>query len=168
MIKKSFLYLIMSLFIASVWGVANAGSLKKLSAVAKKPVLILPNDIPQLDFVFDKPSDLKAWLRDNGSFMLQGYIRHNHFRCGTYQLGIQFGVGDGCVNVQWLSDPIYISRHRQCNQSVLHHDGAGNAPEAAAKFSEVSCAQLFIKCDGVCGTADMPKAGDPSGTGVLR
>jgi hypothetical protein len=168
MIKKSFLYLVILFLTVGVWGAANADSLKKITAVAKKPVLVLPNDKPQLDFVFDKPSDLKAWLRDNGNFLLEGYIRHNHFRCGTYQLGIQFGIGEGCVNVQWLSEPIYISRHRQCNQSVLHHDGSGNVPEAAAKFKEVSCAQLYIKCDGVCGTADMPRPEDPSGTGVLR
>jgi hypothetical protein len=168
MIKKSFLYLAILFLTASICGAVNAETLKKLTAVAKKPVLVLPNDIPQLDFVFDKPSDLKAWLRDNGNFLLEGYIRHNHFRCGTYQLGIQFGVGDGCANVDWLSEPIYISRERQCNQAVLHHDGSGNVPEAAARFGEVSCAQLFIKCDGVCGTADMPRAGDSSGTGVLR
>ncbi len=170
MIKNSSLCTVILFFTVGVlgWGSANAGTLKKLTAVAKKPVLILPNDIPQLDFVFDKPSDLKAWLRDNGNFLLEGYIRHNHFRCGTYELGIQFGVGDGCVNVEWLSEPMYISRQRQCNQAVLHHDGSGNVPEAAARFNEVSCAQLYIKCDGVCGTADMPAAGDTSGTGVLR
>ncbi|WP_455209919.1 hypothetical protein [Kaarinaea lacus] len=168
MIQKNFLFIVILSFTAGVWGGANAETVKKISAVAKKPPLVLPKDQPQLDFVFDKASDLKAWLRDNGDFLLEGYIRHNHFRCGTYQLGIQFGIGDGCVNVEWLATPVFVSRHRQCNQAVLHHDGTGNVPEAAAKFSEVTCAQLHIKCDGVCGTADMPKSSDSPGTGVLR
>jgi hypothetical protein len=168
MIKKSFLYLVILFFTAGVCGTAIAETVKKFTAVAKKPSFVLPKDKPQLDFVFDKASDMKAWLQDNGNFLLQGYIRHNHFRCGTYQLGIQFGIGDGCVNVEWLAEPIYISRQRQCNQAVLHHDGSGNVPEAAAKFNEVTCAQLYIKCDGVCGTADMPNASDSPSTGVLR
>ncbi|MCG6969638.1 MAG: hypothetical protein LJE85_07725 [Gammaproteobacteria bacterium] len=142
--------------------------MKKVTALAKKPALVLPNDPKQLDFVFDKASDLKAWLRENGDFLLEGYIRHNHFRCGTYELGIQFGKGDGCVNVEWLTQPVYISRHRQCNQAVLHHDGAANVPELAGKFNEVTCGQLFIRCNGVCGMADIPTGSDPSSTGVLR
>lgn len=168
MISKRLLCIVILFASAGVCSSAHAETLKKLSAVAKKPPLVLPKDKPQLDFLFDKASDLKAWLRNNGNFLLEGYIRHNHFRCGTYELGIQFGVGDGCVNVQWLAEPMYISRHRQCNQAVLHHDGSGSIPEAAAKFNEITCAQLFIKCDGVCGTADIPAAADPSGTGVFR
>ena len=166
--NKSCIYLIVGLLMGCIWGNANAGELKNLTAVAKKPAFVLPKDPKQLDFLFDKASDLKAWLRENGDFLVEGYIRHNHFRCGTYQLGIQFGTGDGCVNVEWLAEPVYISRHRQCNQAVLHHDGSGNVPEAAAKFSEVTCAQLSIKCDGVCGTAGMPSGDEPSSTGVLR
>jgi hypothetical protein len=50
----------------------------------------------------------------------------------------------------------------------LHHDGSANVPEAAAKFNEVTCAQLHIKCDGVCGTSDMPSGNGSSSTGVLR
>jgi hypothetical protein len=169
MFKKSCLALILPLCALCVWGSAGAETLKKITAVAKKPPLVLPNDPLQLDFVFDKAADLKAWLRDNGDFLLEGYIRHNHFRCGTYELGIRFGKGDGCVNVEWLSQPVYISRQRQCNQAVLHHDGAANVPELSGKLDEVTCAQLSIKCDGVCGMADMPKANEePSGTGVLR
>jgi|GEM_PF-787419 len=168
MTNKSVFYLAILFFTLSVCSSANSESLKKITAVAKKPALVLPNDPVQLDFVFDKASDLKAWLRDNGNFLLQGYIRHNHFRCGTYQLGIQFGMGDGCINVEWMAEPVYVSRHRQCNQAVLHHDGSGNIPEAAANFNKVTCAQLFIKCDGICGTADMPSPGDSPSTGVLR
>jgi hypothetical protein len=168
MFKKSCLYLFIPFCIFCVWGSAYSETMKKITAVAKKPALVLPNDPLQLDFVFDKASDLKAWLRDNGDFLLEGYIRHNHFRCGTYELGIQFGKGDGCVNVEWLSQPVYISRHRQCNQAVLHHDGAANVPELAGKFNEVTCAQLSIRCNGICGIADMPTGRDPSSTGVLR
>jgi hypothetical protein len=97
-----------------------------------------------------------------------GYIRHNHFRCGTYQLGIQFGSGNGCVNVKWYSEPVYVSRHRQCNQAVLHHDGYQNDPKLANKFDEITCAQLLIKCDGVCGVADIPMGDGSSGSSGLK
>lgn len=173
MSKKSALYLyvyiVVPLLVMGVWNSAGAEVLKKITAVAKKPALVLPNDPLQLDFVFDKASDLKALLKENGDFLLEGYIRHNHFRCGTYQLGIQFGKGDGCVNVEWLSQPVYVSRQRQCNQAVLHHDGSANVPEVATSFNKVTCAQLLIKCDGVCGVTDIPMSTEPSSSsGVLR
>lgn len=147
---------------------AFADELKKISAPAKKPALVLPNDPKQLDFLFDKSSDMKAWVRENGDLFIEGFIRHNHFRCGTYQLGIQFGKGDGCANVQWYSDPVYVSHKRQCNQAVLHHNGYQNDPNVVAKFDEITCAQLFIKCEGVCGTADIPTSSDRDSTGVLK
>ena len=157
------LYPVICLTVLCAWSAANSGELKKITAVAKKPPLVLPNDTPQLDFQFDKASDMKAWLKDNGDFLLQGYIQHNHFRCGTYELGIQFGKGDGCVNVEWFAQPVYVSRQKQCNQAVLHHDGAANVPEVAGKIDQVTCAELHIRCEGVCGIAAIPSnTGFPS------
>jgi len=168
MMKKILLSLVIAVSTMSVSALGAAETVKKTTAVAKKPSVVLPDEPKQWDFLFDKSSDLKAWLRDNGNFLLQGYIRHNHLLCGTYQLGIQFGKGDGCVNVEWISEPVYVSRQRQCNQAVLHHYGSGNVPEAAAKFDEVTCAQLYIKCEGVCGTTDMPKGDDSFFSAPLR
>lgn len=162
MMKKHLLYLFILLLTASVCTGAFAEEVKKLTAIAKKPTLVLPGQPLEYDFLFDKPSDLKAWLRDNGDMYVAGYIRHNHFRCGTYQLGVQFGGGDGCVNVKWYSNPVYVSRHRQCNQAVLHHDGYQNDPKLASKFADITCAKLLIKCDGVCGVADIPMDGGSS------
>lgn len=145
-----------------------ADDLKKISAPARKPAVVLPSDPKQLDFVFDKSSDMKAWIRENGDLFIEGFIRHNHFRCGTYQLGIQFGKGDACANVEWFSEPVYVSHKRQCNQAVLHHDGYQNDPKVVAKFNEITCAQLFIKCEGVCGTADIPRSSEDHSTGVMK
>lgn len=164
--KRLFQIVILSLVINVWWGTAFCGEIKKITAVAKKSPQVLPNDPKQLDFVFDKPSGLNAWLRDNGDVYVEGYIRHNHFRCGTYQLGIKFGKGEGCVNVQWLSDPVYTGGRRQCNQAVLHHDGYQHVQLAEGKFDEVTCAQLSIKCEGVCGITDIPRGG--SSEGFLR
>lgn len=166
MIKKTLLYGFIPLFTLVLSAGAASDTLKKITALAKKPPLVLPNDPLQLDFVFDQPSDLKAQLRENGNFFLQGYLRHGQFRCGVYELGIQFGKGDGCVNVEWFSEPVFVSRERQCNQAVLHHKGAGDMPEIAGRFNEVTCAQLHIKCEGVCGLADMPKSNDSPSDGL--
>ena len=168
MIKKRLLnFLVMSLIVVA-WNAANSEEVKKLSAVAKKPVVVMPNDPVQYNFLFDKASDLKAWLRDNGDIHVEGFIKHNHFRCGTYQLGVQFGSGDGCVNLKWNSEPIYVSRRTQCNQALLHHEGYQNDPKLAGKFNEITCAQLLIKCDGVCGVTDIPMSGGSSDSGVLK
>lgn len=168
--KKYQLKILVVLLLLNVGSNAFAEQeVKKLTATARKPAIILPNQPLQYDFQFDKGSDLKAWLRDNGDLYVAGYIRHNHFRCGVYQLGVQFGSGDGCVNVKWYSEPIYVSRHRQCNQAIYHHDGYDNDPKLADKFDHITCAQLTIKCEGTCGVADIPMGGgQPSGADGLQ
>lgn len=142
-----------------------AQEVKKISALAKKPAFVLPDQPAQWDFLFDKASDTKAWLRDNGELFIEGFIQHNHFRCGTYELGIQFGKGDGCANVEWLSDPIYVSHKRQCNQAVLHHKGYQKAPAMVEKFNQVTCGQLLIRCEGTCGIGKTPSSG---GNGYMK
>jgi len=167
MIKKHLLNVFILLLLVGACDSAFSEEVKKITAPAKKPSVILPNQPLQYDFQFDKASDLKAWLKDNGDFYVAGYIQHNHFRCGTYQLGIQFGSGDGCVNVKWYSEPVYVSSHRQCNQAVYHHDGYQSDPKLAENFTEITCAQLLLKCEGVCGITDIPKSGETSrGAGI--
>jgi hypothetical protein len=135
----------------------HAEVVKKISAVAKKPAIVLPGEPSQLNFTFDKANDIHGWLRENGVVFVEGFLNHNHLRCGVYELGVRFGKGDGCVNVEWLTDPVYVSRERQCNQAVLHHRGYQKVPLVVAHFNEVTCAQALIECEGVCGLGEAPR-----------
>jgi hypothetical protein len=157
-IRKLFLLCALSVVVLFVTPALAAETIKKIAAVAKKPALVLPGEPAQLDFVFDKANDIKGWLRDNGDIYIEGYLNHNHLRCGTYELGIQFGKGNGCVNVEWLTEPKYVSHKRQCNQAVLHHRGNQKVPEIVPHFKDVTCGQLLIRCEGTCGLGAAPRA----------
>ena len=130
---------------------AKEVSVKKISAPAIKPSGWLPGEPPKLDFLFDKTNDVKGWVRDNGELYMEGWIKHNHLRCATYRIGVQFGKGSPeCVNVEWLTEPKFVSNKQQCNQAVLNHRGYDSVPAVKELFNEITCAQAVISCEGVC------------------
>ena len=95
--------------------------------------------------------DTKAWLREDGYWQIEGVISHNSGFCGTYDLGIQFGSGDpGCSNAEWLSGPIFVTQHRQCNGASKLHKGGSISLLAQERFKTITCAQRVIRCSGKC------------------
>lgn len=123
--------------------------IKKYSAVARKSLdFNLDNGNRRLDFGFDGAT---AWVRENGDFQVDAEIKHQWLLCGTYEVGIRFGIGNpSCTNVSWISEPHYVSRRKQCNNAWMAHTGNGNDAEVPGDFVQLSCAQLLIKCTGKC------------------
>ena len=123
--------------------------IKKYSAVARKSIDFGIGAEPQkLEFRFDSAS---AWVREDGTFQLEAEIKHGWLLCGTYQVGINFGIGSpACTNVSWIGSPRYVTSRKQCNNAWMVHSGSDIEPEVVGNFTEITCAQLLIKCTGKC------------------
>lgn len=122
---------------------------KKYSAVARKSVDFGVGAEPQkTEFKFDSAS---AWLRENGSFKIEAEIKHNALLCGTYEVGIRFGIGKpACSNVSWLSKTQFISKRKQCNHAWMVHQGSGKDMDLVGDVDLITCGQLVVKCTGKC------------------
>lgn len=104
--------------------------------------------LARLDFLF---GDIRAWLLQDGNWHIEGNIQHHGARCGTYSLGIQFGIGNpGCANVEWIGQPAYVTQRRQCNNALMNHTGGDQDSIAADEFERINCAQRLINCSGKC------------------
>ena len=101
--------------------------------------------INRLDFDF-RAGESKAWLNDNGDFHLHGWILHRGLLCATYRMGVRFGIGaPGCLNVEWISDPIYVTSQYQCNGARVEHDGGDTAVEIGEQVGKITCAERVIR-----------------------
>jgi len=106
--------------------------------------------INRLDFDF-RSGESSAWLNSEGDFHLHGWIRHRGLLCATYRMGLRFGIGaPGCLNVQWISDPLYVTSVYQCNGARAEHDGGDNMPEMGAQIANISCVERVVRCSGSC------------------
>ena len=106
--------------------------------------------ISRLDFDFPD-SESTAWLNAGGDFHLHGWVRNRSLLCATYRMGVRFGIGaPGCLNVEWISDPIFVTSQFQCNSARVEHEGGDTAPEIGARIGKVSCAERVIRCSGSC------------------
>lgn len=122
---------------------------KKYSAVARKSVDFGVGAEPQkTEFKFDSAS---AWLRENGAYHVEAEIKHGSLLCGTYEVGVRFGIGQpACTNVSWLSSTQFVSKRKQCNHAWMAHQGSGTDTELVGDVDLVTCAQLVIRCTGKC------------------
>lgn len=118
------------------------------TAVAKRPALQMPGDkMVRLEFDF---SEVEAWLRADGSWHIDGWVEHSGLRCATYKVGIRFGEGSpGCSDVKWLTQPIYATSKKHCNNARLRHTG-GDAAAVDIDYAKITCAERLIKCTGTC------------------
>lgn len=106
--------------------------------------------INRLDFDF-RTDESAAWLNSAGDFHVHGWIRHRGLLCATYRLGLRFGIGaPGCLNVAWVSDPVYVTSVYQCNGARVEHDGGDNMPEMGAQIAKISCVERVVRCSGSC------------------
>ncbi len=103
---------------------------------------------PRMDFDF---GDIQAWLLADGSWHIEGTVRHRGALCGEYRLGIRFGAGaPGCANVNWIGEDEYGTWQRQCNNAIVRHVGGGDSAAGAREFAGITCAQRLIHCSGNC------------------
>lgn len=106
--------------------------------------------VNRLDFDF-RAGESTAWLTGDGNFHLHGWIRHRGLLCATYTMGVRFGIGaPGCLNVDWISDPVYVTSQYQCNGARVEHDGGDSMPDVGAQIAKVTCAERVIRCKGSC------------------
>lgn len=91
------------------------------------------------------------WVRNSGEWHVEEQISHPFLLCGTYRVGVHFGIGQpGCTGVQWLSDLEYISSETHCNQATRLHIGNGATEALKAPFGAISCVERTILCTGRC------------------
>jgi len=106
--------------------------------------------VNRLDFEFRTGESL-AWLNSTGDFHVHGWIQHRGLLCATYSMGLRFGAGSpGCLNVEWLSETVYVTSQYQCNGARVEHDGGETMPEIGAKIAQISCAERMVRCSGSC------------------
>lgn len=104
----------------------------------------------RLDFDF-RAGETKAWVNKDGDFQIQGSLKHRGLLCGSYQMGIRFGIGSpACLNVEWITEPIFVTSQTQCNGARVMHLGGDNDPGLAAKITRITCAERIIRCSGNC------------------
>lgn len=100
------------------------------------------------DFDF---GDGTALLRNDGTWQVEAVIGHGGLRCGTYRLGVRFGAGrPGCLDVNWLGEPIFVTRQKHCNNAERPHLGEGYDALFSDTFEEITCAERVIRCTGLC------------------
>jgi hypothetical protein len=106
--------------------------------------------INRLDFDF-RAGDSTAWLNADGDFHLHGWVPHRGLLCATYRMGVRFGIGaPGCLNVEWISDPVYVTSQFQCNGARVEHTGGDNASAIGGQIAAITCAERVVRCSGSC------------------
>jgi len=100
------------------------------------------------DFRF---GEFTGWLKRDGTWHIEGPVRHNGLLCGTYEVGVRFGVGEReCTNVQWISEVAYVTSTEQCNNAERPHSGTEIDESLAGQFDAINCAERVIRCSGTC------------------
>ncbi|MEQ1882322.1 MAG: hypothetical protein ABL878_15285 [Burkholderiales bacterium] len=106
--------------------------------------------VERLEFQFSAEQST-AWLNRKGDFGTDGWVSHIGLRCAEYQLGLRFGIGaPGCLNVEWISAPRFVSSQRQCNGARVMHSGGDSVADLGVALERVSCAERIIRCEGTC------------------
>jgi len=115
-----------------------------------RPSMMLAKDqrTARTDF---RSFDFRAHLLGDGTWSAETSIAHRGLLCGNYEVGVRFGIGSpACTDVRWLSEPLFVTEHRQCNESTVPHAGGSSDPVLARDFARVSCAELVVRCSGNC------------------
>lgn len=109
-----------------------------------------PPSINRLDFDF-RIEETRGWLNKDGDFQVSGWIKHVGLLCGTYRMGMRFGIGSpGCLNVNWVTEPVFVTSEYQCNGARIQHTGGDTSAELGDQIGRISCAERVIKCSGSC------------------
>ena len=109
-----------------------------------------PPSVNRLDFDF-RIEETKAWLNREGDFQVSGWIKHVGLLCATYRMGVRFGIGSpGCLNVNWVTEPYFVTSEFQCNGARVQHAGGDLYADQGEQISKISCAERVINCSGNC------------------
>ena len=62
--------------------------------------------------------EARGSIQQTGVWNISAVVVHTRLRCGTYETGIQLGIGNpACSDVEWLTDMDYGTRRTQCNSA---------------------------------------------------
>ena len=104
----------------------------------------------RLDFDF-RTGDSHAWINDEGAFQVNGWIKHTGLLCATYRMGVRFGAGSpGCLNVVWITDPLFVTFERQCNDARVGHAGGDIDALLGEMIATITCGERVVRCTGNC------------------
>jgi len=104
----------------------------------------------RLDFDF-RTGDSHAWINDDGDFQVSGWIKHTGLLCATYRMGVRFGVGSpGCLNVKWITEPIFVTAESQCNDARVEHAGGDTNAGLGKQLATITCGERVVRCSGNC------------------
>jgi hypothetical protein len=104
----------------------------------------------RLDFDF-RAEDSLAWINDEGNFQVSGWIKHSGLLCATYRMGVRFGMGSpGCLNVEWLTEPRFVTSEVQCNDARIKHTGGDTDPALGERLARITCGERVVRCTGSC------------------
>ena len=134
---------------SSAWSV-QAGSTEKSTqaAISSSMLMTMPGDANAHGFEFTHG---KLALTASGDWKVDAWVQHAGLLCATYRVGVQFGIGtQGCQGVNWLEQPVFVTRQKQCNNTTVHHTGFGATPQLADQFNAISCARRIVRCSGKC------------------
>ncbi len=92
-----------------------------------------------------------AWLKRGGEWHIEGSVRHRGLLCGTYEVGMRFGIGKpDCTDVKWVSGDSYVTSQYQCNDAEMPHAGTNIDAALADQFDAITCAERVVRCSGNC------------------
>lgn len=104
----------------------------------------------RLDFDF-RAGDSHAWINDDGDFQVSGWIKHTGLLCATYRMGVRFGVGSpGCLNVEWITEPLFVTTELQCNDARIEHTGGDTDAGLGKRLATITCGERVVRCIGNC------------------
>jgi hypothetical protein len=104
----------------------------------------------RLDFDF-RTGDSHAWINDEGAFQVNGWIKHTGLLCATYRMGVRFGAGSpGCLNVEWIAEPLFVTFERQCNDARVEHSGGAIDTALGERLAAITCGERVVRCTGNC------------------
>jgi hypothetical protein len=104
----------------------------------------------RLDFDF-RTVESHAWINDDGDFQVSGWIKHSGLLCATYRMGVRFGAGSpGCLNVKWITGPLYVTYEPQCNDARVEHSGGDTDAGLGKRIATITCAERVVHCAGNC------------------
>ena len=145
--------LIAAILGASIWqgaAVADDWKVTNRSAIPVQRELGFTTDpkAARLDF---RAFDFSGYLLGDGTWQVSSPVTHRGLLCATYEVGVRFGVGSpGCTDVNWLSEPIYVGRQRQCNESTVDHVGGDTTPRLGYQLPYITCVERVVRCTGNC------------------
>jgi len=142
--------LVIALLSAAISPQASAAE-QRSQAVAQYPKVKLDGfELQRKDFRFGF-AGFTGWLKRGGEWHIEGPVRHNGLFCGTYEIGMRFGIGKPeCTDVQWVSGIRYVTSQNQCNNAEMPHSGSEMDEFLTSQFDAISCAERVIRCTGTC------------------